>query len=176
MKIFYLISLLTLLPYWLFSQSDCSNPQHIALIYLKTDVGINDVIKDVFPKLTKRKKAIVQFNLVGKLTYFGVADFRDMLQEENFEIDKELLNDWKQHEELYGFDSYQSESLIGLIPKNESNLYLTFSQSIDNYLVANIVTLDPLKYGYSGPVLHLFFRFDENGKVQEWYHVSGHLN
>jgi hypothetical protein len=157
------------------SQDDC---KYLAVLtYLRTNKDVNSKIKSVFPKLTKRRTAFVDFNLSSRVDFLGIGVFANKLDSSVHGVSPDSAQNEKQYYEKYFFESYTSDYLEKLIFGSDAKLFLTFSRPVDDYLVAEIGNFDPkvnrkVKMGLG---LKMFFKFGSDGSIQHTlYGVSAY--
>ncbi len=167
MKKIIIIITLFFLSHNIYSQN--IDHRYLSIItYLKTNKEINDKIKEVFKKLTKKRDKYVEFNLSKRIDFLGIDAFNNMLSFKKHEIHQPYLNDNSLYYKQYYFESYEYSLLEKIIKPNSSELFLTFSKPIDNHLIIEIGYMNPKVYKEVkfGLVLQVFFTFDNSGLVE----------
>lgn len=158
------------------AQSEDECKYLMVLHYLRTNVEINEYIKKIYPKITKKKDRFVEFKISNRVDFLPISYFEKKLDTKNDGINEEFIHDSKLYYDKYFFEPFISDFLTKLKIENESQLFLTFSKSIDNYLVVELRNIDPLlsiKYKF-GLGLEIFFKFDTNGIIERVICESTH--
>lgn len=139
------------------------------LTYIRTNTDINKKIKTFFPWAAKKKEKYVEFNLSDRVDFIGISYFKEKIMADTvrYGISEKLLAVDTEYYNKYSFESFRSEFLKKISERNSSSLFLTFSKTIDNYLVVELGNFDPeinqkVKYGKG---MQMFFTFDESGVI-----------
>lgn len=157
------------------SQSNDECKYLMVLTYLRTNEQINEHLKGMFFRHKKSKKSkFVEFNLNNQIEFIGIGHFRDSLNSRDYGISKELVNDNKLYRDSFYFERFRLQFLDKLIEPNPSSLYLTFSKSVGNILVAAIGNMDPKLYGVNqwGLGLTMLFKFDSLGLIENVFYYG----
>lgn len=139
------------------------------LTYLRTNKAVNEKIKVFFPRQVRKKDKYIDFNLSDRIDFIGISSFKERLKEKKYIIDVELLDNSQLYYKKFYFESYNSDFLKRLVEQNSSNLFLTFSSPINDYLVVELGDFDPainlrVKYGRG---MQMFFKFDSRGRIED---------
>jgi hypothetical protein len=110
-----------------------------------------------------------------------INDFRNKIDYNTIGIDSVLVNNIKSYSEKYYFEPYESIFLKELNIKSNSNLYVSFSNPIENYLITEIrIDNNDILNGTTdlkrGPTLEVLFIFNEEGLVEKVYTASTYYN
>lgn len=135
-----------------------------ATIYLRSNRDLNDSIKKVFPKLTKKKSDFVSINLTDDIRFQGLEEFELQIESEDLLPDSLLKIPPQEFNDIYRFNPYKIQILGKLLNFPDSKLFLTFSQPVGNILTAKITTYIPNIR--MGRVMYLLFIFDEYDVVK----------
>jgi len=141
----------------------------MVLTYLRTNKKINETIKTFFPKISNKKDKYVDFNLSNRIDFISISAFKDKLNGRDSRINNDLLNDPNLYYKKYFFESFKSEFLDKIFQPNDSKLFLTFSKSVEDYLIVEIGNFNPevnqkIKFGKG---LLMLFEFDTLGVVKD---------
>lgn len=159
-----------------------------SLLYLKTNAEINGKIKKYFKRQLKKNEMdcdFLSFNVASDIYFQPLSNFQDQINYDKYPVRKEFVNDPLKYKRIYGFESYRSDLLTQLIPRNSSRLYLAFSKPVNNYLIAEFyVQEDSFEHKLSsvnetlkrGTFVHLLFFFKKDGSVDDVYLSGFHYN
>jgi hypothetical protein len=152
----------------------------MVLNYLKTNLTVNERLKLMFvkSKLANKKDKYVEFKISPKIIFISLGGFRDSLKSSELGISSELIESYDRFREKYHFSSFKSDFLKKIAEPNDSQLYLTFSKPIGNFLVVEIGSTDPEMIGVRqfGIGVTLLFIFDSSGFIQKTFDQYGVYN
>lgn len=165
-----LFSLTILLPVFSYTQ-DCSESKYLAaLLAIRTSLEINEEIKRVFPRATRKRDEYVDFLVSENVEYLALYDFFGD-KAKSFIIDSlglESSGRGGSYDRKNQFESYRIPCLGRLMPPSESVLILTFSEPKDDYVIAEFLDA---RYNKSiikmGQSLQILFLFDDKGLVRD---------
>jgi|GEM_PF-1517487 len=160
------------------SLSLLDNKYLIAIIYLRTNENINSEIKRIFRRPSKKKNKYAEFNISDQITFLNIWYHRAALKSNNLGIEPKLINDPNLYAAKYEFKSYNNELLGSLVKKPESNLYLTFSEPVEDYLLAEMTIYDPKTFPgiKMGKAMQFFFKFNSNGLIESVLYTGVQYN
>ena len=150
------------------SNDDCKYLS--VLVYLRTNKAVNDQIKQSFPALTKRKDKYVEFSISDRVEFIGISDFKRNPDINTFGIDSPLINNNQLYYNKYFFTSYTLKFLNKAMEQPEQDkvgFYLTFSKSIDDYLVTELTLMDPRIHHHMGNTMQMLFKFNSDGLIEK---------
>jgi hypothetical protein len=159
------------------AQSEADFKYLTVFSYLKTDERINEELKRAFRFKKKRNQRFVEFNVMNRVDFLDVSlflnnsDFMESLEEGM------NINDNKEFRATYAFESYYSQFLLEMFPTNNSELYLTFSQSFGNYLIVEFTMIKPVSPKHKlGLGFQVLFKFKENMTVESVAYAASMYN
>lgn len=157
---------------------NCSSGEFaIATLTVQNNEELNQKIRELFPKLTHRKRKI-KFKVDTRIEYIPLYNaFENISKKEQILLDS--LNNISSptgrsnYDSVQRFDSYYINELSLLSPEPSANLTLRFSNCRPEYIVAEVLD-GRLNFGRVryGPVLHILFILDKDGFVDDIIYSS----
>ena len=163
-----LIPFLLVLANPIFSQSAEECKYFEILTYLRTTKHVNQQIKEYSDHLIKTKDKYVEFNVSPWIDFLGIREFRNIVNPDSVGISKELITDEESFYRTYYFKSYKSRLLDSIIERNDSKLFLTFSNPIGNCLVVELLNFNTEMFRGRkfGRGVKMLFIFDTAGGIK----------
>ncbi len=169
LRVMFIIAPLCILPNGVYAQDSINNKYLVSLIYLKSNKAINLEIKKTFPHAVKKREQYIEFNLREEIMFLPIYFFENQLIKKNFRIEKEFITTRSLYNKRYGFSSYQYPLFGKLLEKSDSKIVLTFSEPIEDYLVAEMLDAR-LNLGSAikmGPAIQFLFKFNDAGLIED---------
>jgi hypothetical protein len=179
-KYLLFLSALTFLGNQAKSQSNDECKYLMVLNYLRTNIKVNERLKLMFVKrkLANKRDKYVDFKISPKVTFMSLGGFRDSLKSSELGISEVLIENYERFRDKYYFSSLNLDFLKKIDQANNSQLYLTFSKPIGNFLVVEIGSTDPEIIGirHFGIGVTLLFIFDSSGFILKVFDQYGVYN
>ncbi|MEM7374971.1 MAG: hypothetical protein AAF587_40635 [Bacteroidota bacterium] len=179
MKIQFIIFCLFAFSFNGFAQTPESEKFLTALFHLQKSEEINKDIKQVYKKYAKMECKTVKINLGSKVRFhklFSSAYDPSELSRLGADLTFHDNDFIKQNR----FNPFGNPILAGIIEKNDSRLFLTFSKPIDSFLLAEITLYDPGDYSDTfprhGTIMQILFKYNSQNLVEEVLTAVVHAN
>lgn len=158
----------------LYGQKNDTRKYEMAISYLRTNPNINAEIRDVFPNLTDKENGFVELNVTRQIVFHGIELFEKLPDSIASGLDASLISTPKLYEMEYQFEPYKIEQLGQVMTNPKSKLFLSFSEPVDNILIAEITTFIPNIR--MGKVMQILFVFNQNSMIKGFVFATTHYN
>lgn len=139
------------------------------LLYLHTNDIFLEKSKNFYPNFIKKKANCIKFNIDQTIRFIDFQTFENQLKNKNY-ISQEFIKSNKLYYEKYFFEPFESNFLKNIVSANKSNLFITFSKPIENYLLIEISHINPELNPTgrkTGKSMFVFFKFHSDGKIED---------